>query len=418
VRDSGKTLLYSIFQLWAASSFAVIAAALDVPVDADLLKVRETARGAAVLFVSHDPDVPFPAPGSGEDPSTPSGRLSFDLFARSASPSHVELPVATGTPGWRFVDGKVDRYLFRNSNAPDAFSDLEKVVIRDGRVLQVSGFLPGLSLGSPLGPSAVRIQTGANRVCAVFLADDVRRDDPDRYVARAAKAANLDDCSDAAILEAIFGVAPTPSPSPTPGPSPTPSPAPCGGSPELPQCDGTCQAGQICGVTFSPQISCVCVEASVPCEDATFPTCGGTCPAGGICSIDVSNAGCRCISASEPCGDTYPRCGGECPAGEECSPRSGGGPFDYCACAPVGVTPCGALGGFPACDQECPDAGDSCIPLDSTGGPGCTRHSYCGCVPPDRPCGQDGMAGICPPGMNCVSSFSEWYCSTEPPFCP
>jgi len=114
---------------------------------------------------------------------------------------------------------------------------------------------------------------------------------------------------------------------------------------------------------------------------------------------------------------TYPRCGGECPAGEECSPRSGA-PFDYCACAPGGVTPCGALGGFPACEQECPDAEDSCSPLLEMTGPGCTLSSYCGCVPPG-PCGQQdySLPGTCPPGLMCVAWRGYWYCSDEAPPC-
>jgi len=328
------------------------------------------------------------------------------------------------------VDAKIDRWVFANRNAPDALSSLELVTIRDARVLKLAGFIPGLSMGDPIGASAIRIQNGANRVCAAFLPSEVRRDESERYVARGAVAASLSDCSDVAIAAAIEGPTPTPSPAPTPVPTPSPSPTPvptpspaptptlqpCGGSPELPQCNGDCPAGEICGGTFYPQLSCVCVPASVPCEDATWPTCGGTCPEGGICSIDFPYGDCRCIFASDPCGSTYPRCGGECPAGEECSPRIAG-PFpEYdCTCAPVGVTPCGALGGFPACDQECPNAGDACIALQALSGPGCTITDFCSCVPPDSPCGPD--PGICPPGFACVSSRSEWYCSEGGPGC-
>ena len=290
----------AIFRILAVLSLAEIATAVDVPIDAELLKLRDTESGTAVTFLSRDPDVPFPAPGSAEDPTTASGRLSLDLFTQSRLPIHVELPTAVGTPGWQFVDAKIDRYLFRNGGAPDAFSALRRVLVRQGRVLQATGFFSGLSHRTPLGASAVRIQMGANRVCAAFLPSEVRRDDSERYLARGAVAASLGDCSDAAIAAAIQGRTPTPSPGWTPSPQPTLMP--CGGSPELPQCNGDCPAGEICGAALYPEPACGCVPASVPCEDATWPTCGGTCPEGGICSIEYPYASCRCIFASEPCG--------------------------------------------------------------------------------------------------------------------
>src|SRR5262245_41092863 len=203
MRISARPWLYLVLGVWAAASLAETAAALDVPIDAALLRLSDTASGTSILFLSRDPDVPFPAPGSGEDPSTQSGHLSVDLFTSDSSPDHVDLPTGLGTPGWRFVDAKIDRWVFANRNAPDALSSLGLAMIQEARVLKLAGFIPGLSLGGPIGASVVRIQNGANRVCAAFLPGDVRRDEPARFVARHAAAASLDDCSDPAILEAL-----------------------------------------------------------------------------------------------------------------------------------------------------------------------------------------------------------------------
>src|SRR5262249_60985884 len=54
-----RSSVCSIFGILAALSLAETTAAIDVPIDAELLRLRYTQSGTAVTFLSRDPDVPF-----------------------------------------------------------------------------------------------------------------------------------------------------------------------------------------------------------------------------------------------------------------------------------------------------------------------------------------------------------------------
>ena len=358
-------------------------------------------------LLSRDPDVPFPAPGSAEDPTTASGRLSLDLFTQSRLPIHVELPTAVGTPGWQFVDAEIDRYLFRNSGVRTRFPRSDAWLVRHGRVLQAAGFLPGLTLGAPLGAGAVRIQTGANRVCAAFLPSDVQRDDSDvtSPAARRSEPRRLLRHRDRRGHPGTYADAftdadtrPHASPCRRP-PSPRPTLMPCGGSPELPQCNGDCPAGEICGATLIHSV-------------VRLRACLGAVRGRDLADVrrDLSRGrdlfdrfpygDCRCIFSSDPCGVPFLAVAVNVRP-ERSAPLATPVHSNRTASVLRRSDPrqLGGVGGFPACEQECPDAGDACIALLDVSGPGCTFTDFCSCVPPG-PCGRRvSVPGTCPPGL-------------------
>jgi hypothetical protein len=326
------------------------ASAVDQPIAGTLLKLKSTADGARLVFRSRDPAVPFPPIGSLDDPATGTpGGMIVEIFSQNEAPTSSSAPSGTGDPGWTMIDGAVDAYVFRGPGAP-----IRRILLRQGKLLKVRGDDAGLALTAPLGGVAIRITTGSLRSCTVFAGASVRRDGVGVFLARAASAPALADCSDGTLLTAL-------------------------------------------GFT---------------CADS-FPTCGGSCPGDGVCAPDVLGGPCRCVFPTQPCGETAPLCGGECPAGEQCYPLDNfiPGPINGCGCAPIGEPPCGATG--LACSAtDCP-GGLVCDLIPGSG----IYESQCSCVDPNALCGQPGY-GECPTDLECVffpGTGGGWRCA--PIFC-
>jgi hypothetical protein len=315
-------LISAVVLAWTTS-----VAALDQPISGRVLKIKRTASGdTRMVFLSRDASFLFPPIGGADDPATGSpGGITVDVFTQSEPPASWSAPPGVGNPGWTAVDGAVDRYLYRGTGVP-----FRKVLLREGRVLQVRREGLGLDLDGPLGAVAIRVTTGTLRSCAVFGAGTVLRDDPGSFSARNAPAPPIADCSDASLTGAL-------------GPS--------------------------------------CVAAG------DWPTCGGPCPEDGVCAPRLDGT-CICAFPTQGCGATAPVCNGECGAGEECVAIEDGlpGAGGLCTCTPVGVTPCGAAGA-PSCGGAC-DAGDACVSVTNTHGTFCTcatAGADCGPLPGECP---------------------------------
>jgi hypothetical protein len=121
----------------------------------------------------------------------------------------------------------------------------------------------------------------------------------------------------------------------TPNPPTTttiPPPPPCDGGSGYPTCDGTCPAGQQCGIhaDFSRGFgqfvqSCACFPAGVtPCGSADYPQCGGFCFGDGVCQAfradQPGSGGCACVAPQVQCGVGPSVCmAGVCPSGSACA---------------------------------------------------------------------------------------------------
>lgn len=315
---------------------AAVADAVDLPVSARKLILRRTAGGEEKLsFLTKDANFPFPAIGSDDDPmmGTPGG-VTIELFSPEQGAVRIDVPAAVG---WIAKDGSPAFYKFTNKLAPGGVSAVSSLLVKEERAIRLRSSSVGFPSMAPLGPVGIRITMGTLRVCALFDATTIKRDEARVFLARDAKAASLADCSTASL------------------------------------------GGPTCG------------------ELADAPICGGTCPAGSACgSRDLST--CECIAAAQPCGDTAPVCNGECPAGQECG-TTGGLPFPGCACLPTGSTPCGNELS-PTCGGDCP-SGLDCYGVTFPFGPFTANGCQCLAEPPTDPCGGclPGFQCIVGPGL-------------------
>jgi hypothetical protein len=355
-----SVLVFASLLAWTVS-----AAAAERRVPAKILRIESGPDGSALVFKAQPPDFLFPPIGSDDDPATGTpGGLTIEVFTQSEGPARPTVPPGVGIPGWTAHDGAVDSFLYRGPGLA-----VRKIRLREGKTVDVRAADVGLDLSAPLGAVAVRVTTGTRRICAVFTADTIVKDEPGKFLARRAPGSpNVGPvCSDAFLLgELGFGC---------PG---------SGGS----ACGGSCPDGGVCGQQSDG--TCVCGFPTDPCG-GTAPVCNGECAAGEEC---VAIAGtpeegvtCTC-SATTPCGAVDDlSCGGDCPAGEECVTIDNGPILDdTCTCTPIGVTPCGAASN-PSCDATCP-AGEVCDLVD---GP---YEQACRCLPVDAVCGPG--PGFCP----------------------
>jgi hypothetical protein len=310
---------------------AAPASALDQPLRGYKLSLKRAASGSEKLvFVSRFAAIIAPVPGSPDDPATGTpGGATIELFSGSEGSVGLLVPGGAGQPGWMVRDGKA---RYRNPDAPAGPTPVRVMSITGQRRIKVVARSVGLPLAVPQGRIGIRITTGSLRQCALFVS--ARTDQPGAFFAGETELPSfffLPDCSDATLT----GTLP-------------------------------------------------------PCTDGTFGAtgCGGICPAGSACGTQ-DLATCICISAAQPCGDTYPVCNGECPAGEEC--LSGGGfPLPSCVCLPIGSTACSQF----QCGGACP-SGQECNYFEITT-PGATG---CQCGPP----GDCGFGGDdCPAGFHCA----------------
>jgi hypothetical protein len=79
---------------------------------------------------------------------------------------------------------------------PGRSADVRVALIKGGRMLKIASRGVGLPLPGGVGAVGVRIVTGDVRNCALFTLETIVKDDPGRYIARAARADAVADCDD------------------------------------------------------------------------------------------------------------------------------------------------------------------------------------------------------------------------------
>src|SRR5689334_24587092 len=146
-------------------TFALQAWAVDQPLDARKLTLRRTASGQEKLsFLTKDPNIPFPAIGSADDPAKTSG-VVIELFSQNAGQGTLVIPNAVG---WLTRDGSPSLYKFVNKLAPTGVSTISSFLLKNGKAIRVRGASTGLPSGGTLGPVGIRITMGSLRACALF----------------------------------------------------------------------------------------------------------------------------------------------------------------------------------------------------------------------------------------------------------
>ena len=108
------------------------------------------------------------------------------------------------------IRGREDRPLPSGTTELRTRFPCSDELVRQGRVLQATGFFSGLSHRTPPGASAVRIQTGAIASARPSCRARCGAMIPNATRARR-RGSESGDCSDAAIAAAIHGRTPTPS---------------------------------------------------------------------------------------------------------------------------------------------------------------------------------------------------------------
>jgi cysteine-rich repeat protein len=176
---------------------------VDRPVDAAKLILKRSASGTQKLvFMSKDPDVPFPAIGGSDDPAsgTPGGML-VELLSRADPVGAVlRIPPGSGSPGWQVKAGTTNYYKFANREAPGGASPVRTALLKDGTQLKLTARSSGLALAGPQGVVGIRITTGALRTCARFEGAAISHDEAGAFVASSAPAAALADCTNASLV--------------------------------------------------------------------------------------------------------------------------------------------------------------------------------------------------------------------------
>lgn len=209
----------------AGAAAAPLAAAVDTPLAQGRIRVTRSASGTEQLsFVSSDPAVSFPLPGTNPgDPTLPGGNGAVvEVFGRNDSSAAVfVVPAGSGAalsdPGWRNLSlGGTTRYRYDHRDAPAAPSAVRRLSVKQGRRLEVKVARSGLRLLAPEGIVGIRITDAAgNRMCATFDPSTARagaRDVPQRndgsrkptYVVGRTTALPPADCSDATLGTASF----------------------------------------------------------------------------------------------------------------------------------------------------------------------------------------------------------------------
>lgn len=335
--------------LITALGSATVALALDQPITGHRLQLKQAGSRLKVVFASKDPGFLFPPVGGPDDPVT--NGMTVEIIPATVPSVALLAGSGLGRPGWKVSDGAVPRYQYKTSAF--ALAGVTGVTLQQGKQIKVTAKLNDLTLPGNVGPVAVRITIGSLRSCALFTGGSIRKDVDGSFLASAAPAPSIADCTDESL-----------------------------GVPN-------------CGVGSSA-------------------TCGGPCAGDGVCTAYAG--GCRCVSPTASCGETYPTCNGACGAGEECfasSPGSSG-----CVCLPAGSTACGFTGP-PTCGGDCA-SGNVCVPTFGTSSFQSVESFSCTCASPE-PCGSpNGL--VCPNGFGCglaggLVGCAAMRCSNTYPTC-
>ena len=345
------------------AAVAEIAYAADQPISLKRVVLRRSSSGAeSLVIISKDPNFLFPAIGGADDPTQPGGGATLELLNPDGANATLVMPAGDGAPGWTASDGAIDRFRFSNDAAPDGFSSVRAALLRQGRVLRITGPEVGLPLDVSLGRLVVRLTTGSLRSCGVLDAASIVRDVPGQFVARNAAAPVAADCSDLSL-----GL-------PACGNGMQELAEQCDGG-DAPSCPGQCQPDCTCPPTCGDGI----VNQSS--EQCDVPSGSEQCPSTSFgCRAD-----CTCCSVGLFCEEL-----GCCDPLRACIP----GPSAYDSCMKVLCPP-----SSPTCDTP-----HVCQTFE---GPGGTTLDLC-CEPRiNAGCGYFGIGPVCCNGLVCQNPTGQ-----------
>jgi hypothetical protein len=135
------------------------AARADVPLACAQLAIRESpGRAPRVALTCRDVAVPFPTPGGADDPSIHG--LSVAVAIDDGGGTLIDVP---GGAGWTVHATAPRAYVYKNRNAP-LDSAVQKLVIREGRVLKLAIRGAAVGAASPAGGASVRLALGSGTV--------------------------------------------------------------------------------------------------------------------------------------------------------------------------------------------------------------------------------------------------------------
>jgi hypothetical protein len=173
----------------------VVTHADDQPVAGTKLKLKRSGSGKEKLtFISKDDAFPV----AGIDPMVTGATI--ELFAQNGEEIEA-LSIPAGAAGWSAKSGG---YAFKNPDAPGGSSQVKLFQMKH-RGLKIIAASTAIGLASTSAPVAIRIRMETARVCSLFGAATIRRDETNRFEAANAPANALVDCYDGTIL----GVVPT-----------------------------------------------------------------------------------------------------------------------------------------------------------------------------------------------------------------
>jgi hypothetical protein len=304
-----RSLAWVVLATLAAPGFS---AAADHPIAGARLVVKRSGSTTTFRFVSRDPALLLPQPGSADDPVAVGATV--DVFSAVEGSATLAMPPGLGTPGWRVAHSE---YSYMNSGAPAAPSPVHTATLKQGRVARILARALGLPLTTGLGPVGIRITTGAERSCALFPASTIRRDVPGRFLAERSSTVGLTDCSNGALGGAMTTTTLATTSTTTTTTSTTTS--------TLFQCgNGIVEPGEQCddGGTAFPTSQCLGFFCGLPgfsngCQCCTNASPGGCCDPSAY--YDMHRAQCLSTRCDPPF---------ECPTGG-CEP-------DHTCCSPNG----------------------------------------------------------------------------------
>lgn len=168
----------------------------DFPIDLAKLRLVRKPSGKEVLSIgTREQYLPFPsAPAS---PFFGFGEgATLELFSQAEGAASHAVPRGPGWDTkwtWRAIIG-----VYKNGDAPLGPSSLQKLAWRNGKgkALKLVGRALGLPMAAPHGEIAVRLTTGALRVCSLFDASTLKRDLPGSVIGKGAVSTSLPDCGD------------------------------------------------------------------------------------------------------------------------------------------------------------------------------------------------------------------------------
>lgn len=193
--------LTSLSQITFGAPYFGVRPLVDRPIAGTSLKLQQfftRPYGSRLTFSSKDPTLLVPVAAGPEDPQdgTPGGAL-VEVFASGDRRGSFLLPAS----GWK-RSPRGDRWKYLQK----ADRGAHKVALVAGKALNIQLQQSLLEVGmAPIGPIALRVQTGALRNCALFGEGSIKIDGDGRFVASKAPAPALPDCSDVTLVAATAG---------------------------------------------------------------------------------------------------------------------------------------------------------------------------------------------------------------------